>query len=123
MGEDYIPQAVQEFLLSRIDSIAQLEALLLLYGERGRAWDCPEIARRLYISEATCTEVLTALSRHALVIKDGTSFRFNDQEPELAKTIQRLSEHYAKHLIPVTNLIHSKPRRIHEFAKAFKLKE
>jgi hypothetical protein len=60
MGEDYIPSAVQEFLLSRIDSIAQLEALLLLYGEPGRAWDCADIARRLYISEATCADVLAA---------------------------------------------------------------
>jgi hypothetical protein len=37
--------------------------------------------------------------------------------------IARLADVYARHLIPVTNLIHSKPRRIREFADAFKLRK
>ena len=34
-----------------------------------------------------------------------------------------LAEHYKRHLIPITNLIHAKPRRIRQFADAFKLKK
>ena len=40
-----------------------------------------------------------------------------------AKLVARLSEVYRRHLIPITNLIHSKPRRIREFAEAFKLRK
>ena len=38
--------------------------------------------------------------------------------------LERLAEIYAKHLVPVTNLIHSKPKpRIQEFADAFRLRK
>ena len=37
--------------------------------------------------------------------------------------VELLAEHYKRHLIPITNLIHAKPRRIRQFADAFKLKK
>jgi hypothetical protein len=37
--------------------------------------------------------------------------------------IDRLAESYAKQLIPITNLIHGKPRRIRQFADAFKFRK
>jgi len=38
--------------------------------------------------------------------------------------LERTAEAYAKHLVPVTNLIHSKPKpRIQEFADAFRFRK
>jgi hypothetical protein len=37
--------------------------------------------------------------------------------------VERLAGSYANHLIQVTNLIHGKPRRLREFADAFKLRK
>ena len=37
--------------------------------------------------------------------------------------IDRLADSYAKQLIPITNMIHSKPRRIRQFADAFKFRK
>jgi hypothetical protein len=37
--------------------------------------------------------------------------------------VDRLADAYARHLIPVTNLIHGKPRRLREFSDAFKIRK
>lgn len=121
MVEEVIPLAVQQFLLTRIDSIAQLEALMLLYSDPSQAWDCTEISRRLYIDEAVCAEILKGLTRQRLLVKKDARYCFLCDPPELESTVRLVREHYTKHLIPVTNLIHSKPNRIQEFANAFKI--
>jgi hypothetical protein len=119
MGEDLLPPPVQEFLLTRIDSIAQLEALLLLYGDR-RYWDAVEVAQRLYIDEPASAAILESLTRQRLLRREDAKYRFS-AEREIERTVQQVQEGYGKHLIPVTNLIHSKPKRIREFANAFRI--
>jgi hypothetical protein len=121
MVEEVLPLEVQQFLLTRIDSIAQLEALLLLYSDPSQAWDCEEISRRLYVDEAICTEILKGLTRQSLLIKKDARYSFHCDPPELESTVRLVREHYTRYLIPVTNLIHSKPNRIQEFANAFKI--
>jgi predicted transcriptional regulator len=123
MVEVVLPLAVQQFLLTRIESIAQLEALLLLYRDPSQAWDCTEISRRLYIDEAVCAELLQGLKRQGLVVKKDARYSFYCDPAELESTVQLVQAHYTKHLIPVTNLIHSKLNRIQEFANAFKIKK
>lgn len=123
MGEDIIPLIVREFILARIDSIAQLEALLLLYREPAVAWDCRSVAERLYVSEDTAAALLESLVGLGLATRQGDRFVFDGRTARQAETIALLSEHYARHLIPVTNLVHAKPRRIQEFANAFRLKK
>lgn len=121
MVEVVIPLAVQQFLLTRINSIAQLEALLLLYSDPSQAWNCSEISRQLYIDEAVCAELLQGLTRQGLVIKKDARYSFYCDPADVESTVRMVQEHYTKHLIPVTNLIHSKPNRIQEFANAFKI--
>ncbi len=42
---------------------------------------------------------------------------------EARQKVDRLASVYSRHLIPVTNMIHAKPRRIREFADAFKFRK
>lgn len=43
---------------------------------------------------------------------------------ELRELMDRLVYYYGKHLVVISNLIHSKPRtRLHEFSEAFSLKK
>jgi hypothetical protein len=127
MAEYPIPNDVRQFILESIDSIAQLEALLLLRGSPNEEWDAQKVAKRLYISEQEATSLLARLSAEGL-----TAFS-NDKQPlcryqpnsdDLALIVDRLAETYSKHLVPVTNLVHSKPRtRVREFADAFNLRK
>ncbi|MCK6450937.1 MAG: hypothetical protein L6R19_08800 [Alphaproteobacteria bacterium] len=122
MAETIIPDDLRDFVLRHIDSVAQLEALLLLRSNAGRSWDVPQMAKRLYIDEQAASEALTRLSADGLVSHKGGQFRYEGQAEELRRMVDRLADAYARHLIPVTNLIHGKPRRIREFADAFKFR-
>lgn len=121
--EDVIPWAVRQFLLGRIDSIAQLEALLLLHRDPEQLWDVPRLAARLYIGEQQAADILSALSADGLLANDGSGYRYDRGNADQNGLIELVSLHYSRHLIPVTNLIHDKPRRIQQFADAFRLKK
>jgi DNA-binding IclR family transcriptional regulator len=125
MSDDPIPADVREFLLAHIDSIAQLEALLLLHGQTPSEWTLAEIAGRLYITEEQTAGLLARLTSDGLVVSAGGSGRFayRPASADLARAVDRVAAAYRAHLVPVTNLVHSKPRtRIREFADAFRFR-
>jgi hypothetical protein len=123
MSYEQVPEDVRAFILRYINSIAQLEALLLLWRSPEKAWDVPALASRLYIGESETVEALAPLSNDGLLVADQNTYRFNRAADDLPEMVARLAAVYAKQLIPVTNIIHAKPRRIREFADAFKLKK
>jgi hypothetical protein len=122
MAEEIVPGDVRDFILRHIDSVAQLEALLLLRANPGESWDVAKIAKRLYAKEQEVIELLERLCADGLLGCEGQVFRYDCRTPEQQKTVERVAEFYARHLIPVTNMIHAKPRRIREFADAFKFR-
>lgn len=123
MAEDLIPEDVSDFVINHIDSIAHLEALLLLRGNPDESWTADNTARRLYISERETANVLSRLCSLGFLMVEDEVFRYACKDPELEDMVGRLEKLYARHLIPVTNLIHTKPSRIREFADAFKLRK
>jgi hypothetical protein len=126
MSEYPIPDEVKKFILEDIDSVAQLEALLLLCGNPNEEWSAAAVAKRLYSSEQETVPILARLSAAGLISANAEKppqYRYQPVSPERAHMVERVATTYAKHLVPVTNLIHSKPRtRIQEFADAFKLR-
>src|SRR3970040_1124007 len=52
MAEPLIPDEVARFVLDKIDSVAQLEALLLLRNNRETDWSVGALAARLYLRAA-----------------------------------------------------------------------
>lgn len=127
MGEALIPNDVREFLLQHIDSIAQLEALVLLRADPSCVWDAETIAKRLYITPQEASVVLERLAGNSFLatspeLPDG--YRYQPASSELALMVNRVAVLYARYLVPVTHLIHSKPHtRVQEFADAFKLRK
>jgi hypothetical protein len=122
MTDDVVASDIRDFLLAHIDSIAQLEALLLARANPGEPWDAAKTARRLYVSEPESDEALARLCAEGLLSQSEDGYRYAGLAPEKAGMVDRLADTYATHLIPITNIIHQKPRRIREFADAFKFK-
>jgi hypothetical protein len=58
-----------------------------------------------------------------VLVRSGDCFRYAPQSGELSRVVNLLANSYRHHLIPITNLIHAKPRRLRQFADAFKLKK
>jgi hypothetical protein len=123
MADDPVPADLRDFILRHIDSVAHLEALLLLRAAPETAWEAPVVAARLYISAEQAGEVLAQLCDERLLVCENGLYRYGGQPPEHIAMIDRLADSYAKQLIPITNLIHGKPRRIRQFADAFKFRK
>lgn len=123
MTDEPIPADLRDFILRYIDSVAHLEALLLLRANPQASWGVPAVAARLYTTEMQAAEVLAQLCNEGLIASESELYRYGGQSPETLAMIDRLAEFYAKQLIPITNLIHGKPRRIRQFADAFKFRK
>lgn len=120
MTEAGIPREVREFLLDCIDSVAQLEALLLL-RDSAQEWDIPRLARRLYVGEAEAAQIMSALVACDLASTDGAAFRFHSRDADHKDLIEKVANTYTRCLVPVTQFIHEKGMR--KFADAFKFKK
>jgi hypothetical protein len=123
MVDEVVPDDVRAFIVRHIDSVAQLEALLLLRANSDEDWEVSRVAARLYTGEKEVAELLARLCADGLLTCTDTLYRYGGQTPEQRDMIDRLAAVYARHLIPVTNMIHAKPRRIREFADAFKFRK
>lgn len=123
MADDMIPADLRDFILRHIDSVAHLEALLLLRATPETAWEVAAVAARLYLAVGQVREVLDQLCDEHLLGCENGFYRYGGQPPEQLGMIDRLADAYAKQLIPVTDLIHTKPRRIRQFADAFKFRK
>jgi hypothetical protein len=122
MADDPIPADIRDFIQRHIDSVAQLEALLLMRSNLDKSWDVAATAKRLYASEQEIAGVLERLCTDGLLdCKDGT-YRY-ECASEVQEKIDRLATAYSRHLIPVTTMIHAKTSRIREFADAFKFRK
>jgi Mn-dependent DtxR family transcriptional regulator len=122
-GDPSLPEPVRELILRRIDSVAELEALLLLFNEPQRPWEVSAVARRLYIGEAQATAALRHLHSRGLARAQDDRWRFEPDEPALTDVVRALSELYTQRLVVITALIHGKTGRgIEEFARAFVLR-
>jgi hypothetical protein len=122
MADVILPDDVRDFILGHIDSVAELEALLLLRNHAEQSWTIAEAAKRLYVSEAMAAEALARLAADGLCICSDEFYRYHPSSEEQGMTIDRLSEAYARYLIPVTHLVHNKPARIRKFADAFRFR-
>jgi hypothetical protein len=122
-----IPEDVAQFIIEKIDSVAQMEALLLLRENPQQQWDVTAVAKRLYIDHEQAGKVLARLAEEELVVAEPSqsfAYRYQPGSLVLSQMVNRVAEIYSKELVPVTNLIHSKPKsRVQEFADAFKFRK
>jgi hypothetical protein len=127
MNRDSIPNDVKQFILERIESVAYLEALLLLRSKPDAPWSCGAVANRLYIDQKQTAELLARLDADGFVTVAGEEdpvYRYQPVTPHMLQMVDSLAEFYGKHLVPITNLIHSKPKnRVQQFADAFRIRK
>jgi hypothetical protein len=127
MNRESIPNDVRQFILERIESVAYLEALLLLRSKPDALWSCEAVANRLYIDQKQTAELLARLDADGFVTAVGEDvplYRYQPATAQLKEMVDSLAEFYGKHLVPITNLIHSKPKnRVQEFADAFRIRK
>jgi DNA-binding MarR family transcriptional regulator len=68
MPPSRISARVIGFIADKIDTVAELETLLILSDDELRSWSAQDLAARLYIEPAKAATILNTLVRRRLVI-------------------------------------------------------
>jgi hypothetical protein len=128
MQERIIPDTIRSFILEKIESVAELEGLLILKENPAQKWTSPQLAERLYVDEQRSKELLTTLLAKGLVTVEGSEknpeYRYLPESSDIGAVVEELVSFYSKHIVPVTNLIHSRStHKVQTFADAFKLRK
>ena len=122
--ESAVPADVRAFLAEYVDSIEQLEILLLLRGYPDRHWTAEETAARLYGNPQSAARRLARLRENRLLAAaaDAPGYRYDPASAELAAAVDRLAETYRERRVAVTTLIASRPMdNVRAFSEAFRL--
>lgn len=122
-----IPEHVLRFIAEEIDTVPQLEAVLLLWENQDRGWECDEVAARIYVGPEVCTGILQTLQRRNLLTVETSTpprYRYNPAWDEAGERMAQIAQAYRRHLVQIATAIHSKaPLSVREFARAFDLKK
>lgn len=115
---------IDRFILDEIDSVPQLEALLLIWNNRPKEWSCEDMAKALYVSDDIAQTILKDLASRRLIDEISGSrgqFALLAESPEKEVMLAALDRTYRRELVRISTMIHSKASRaVRDFARAFR---
>jgi len=117
---------VDQFLHDQIDTVPQLEALLLLWNSRPKRWSVEDMSKALFLPPEAAKEILGELVRQRLVVRiSGTVDAYHyEAGADKDQLVAAVDSAYRRELVRISRLIHSKPSAaVREFARAFRIKK
>lgn len=126
MSDPGIPNSARAFIHDHIESVVQLEVLLLLHANPQRGWTAADIGRELRIDPAwASTQLVDLHARGMLQATDAASGAYQfTTDARLAQAVSELAKTYADRRVSVTALIFSKPvDKLKTFSDAFRLRK
>jgi hypothetical protein len=119
-----LPADVVDFLDKYIDSIPELETLLMMGDDPRQPWTEAVVARRIYVPVGVARSILETLLRRRLIVAAEDGCRFAASDDAQRALVMRVANTYRSNLVSVANFIHKKaPASVMEFARAFDLKK
>lgn len=122
-----LPEEMRRFIAHHIESVEQLEILLLLHGQPGRDWSAEAVARELRIASESAGERMEDMVNDGLLKRRTGSpaeYRYAPDNMGLDDAVRSLEAAYTKRRVTVINLIYSKPiDKIRTFADAFRIRK
>jgi DNA-binding IclR family transcriptional regulator len=118
------PDAVLSFVDRHIESLEQLEILLLLAAQ-DRGWSALEIFQKIQSSQASVEQRLQTLVTAGLLAKDERGlFRFAPKDEETRKVVKDLADAYRTRRVRIIEAIYTrKTDAVQSFADAFKFRK
>lgn len=121
-----IPDDVYRFLVQCIDSVEQLEILLLLHKSLATEWSAEQVARTLYSNTQSVARRLAGLHAKELLVRSDSSstYRYQPAKPETDATVSLLAELYRERRVAVITIIATEPmEHVRAFSDAFRLRK
>ena len=128
MAESDISPAIRDFVVEHIDSVLQLEVLLLLFAQRERAFTTTEISEELRIDANWVDGQLSRMCISGILIctsqSNVFSYQYQPARKDLDDAVKGLADAYVQRRVSVVSLIFNKPiDRLKNFADAFRLRK
>jgi len=118
---------VDRFILEQIDSVPHLEALLLLFNSRPKAWSTDEMAKSLYVRNEVASKIFDNLLHRNLIATNPNQpdlFFYSPDDEAQNKLLNDVDAVYRKEVVRISSLIHSKASAgVRDFARAFRFKK
>ena len=122
MGTMAFTPEMRRFVIARIHSVPMLEALLLVRSS-SEQWTVPKLVSRLYLPETRVRALIDELRSEGFASFDEDEVRYTPSSDEVDDMVARIAAIYSRHVVAVTELIHSGiERQAQEFADAFRLR-
>lgn len=129
VSAEEIPHDVRSLIHDHIESVVQLEALLLLQARPQQDFPASEVGKELRIEQSWAAEQLNHLCARgfAACLDAGAGnppvYRYGPRSVEMDRAIHGLAQAYADRRVSVITLIFSKPAdKLRSFTDAFKLR-
>jgi hypothetical protein len=122
MNQEFPPR-LKQFIEQHIESIPQLETLLLLRREPQRPWTAADVAKALYIAEDAAESLLADFVRRgfAVHVQPDGCYTYRGGGGEFDELVDELAAVYRERRVAVTSLIYSRPlHKVQTFADAFR---
>jgi hypothetical protein len=122
-----LSEDVKKFITEHINSLEQLEVLLLLHRHPEKAWTAHDVSQELRLSPTSVAMRLANLEKRGLLAVSESSdplYRYQPQKPDFEPAVDNLAQAYPDYRFTIINPIFSKPLdKIKTFADAFKFRE
>lgn len=124
---DDIQADVRSFIAEQIDSVAQLELLLLLHGDATKTWSAAEAALKLCTAAEMTATLLAELTQRGLLTVVGAPelrYSYAPRTKQLAQLVSALAQLYHERRVTVITLIYAQPvDKLRSFADAFRIRQ
>jgi hypothetical protein len=120
-----LPDDVRVFLHQNIDSVEQLEVLLLLWRTPDRGWTSEEVAIAVYSHPSSVVRRLAMLLGQGLLReRQPGCYQYAPRTVELHQTVTQVDRMYRERRVAVITLIASKPiENVRAFSDAFRIRK
>jgi hypothetical protein len=129
MIDDQSRERVNQFIIEQIDSVPHLEALLLIWNRRPRAWTAANMAKAIYVPAEDAAKILQELTQRGLILATPAAgaeeyYRYESPSDDTDILLRDLDLIYRRELVRVAGMIHSKASAaVRDFARAFRFKK
>ena len=124
MTDDF-PLELKQFIAQHVESLAQLEALLILRQDSQTPWKSGNLCKRLYISPDMCEGILVDLIRRGFAERTAEgAVQYRPPSDDADRLLAGLAAIYQERRVAVITEIYSKPvNKVQTFADAFRLRK
>lgn len=127
VSETGFSRELEQFITAEIQSLEQLEILLLLSGNPHRWWGPRSVYEVVKSSLGSVEDRLREMCERGLLKMEGDrepKYQFAPDSDHLWQAVSQLRDAYKERPVKVVQAIYSKPRDgVQEFARAFQIRK